>query len=147
MQRLTALALAVFSGLTVAAPALKTPLVKEAPSPLLGEWVMETREFGGRPANQTFNMEFKADGTLVVSMNGEVVDTCRYTADAKKEPAELDWHMSGDNEESVLCIYKVEKDLLTLCMDGPAKTRPTAFKSPAGSTTCLCTLRRVAEKD
>jgi uncharacterized protein (TIGR03067 family) len=45
-----------------------------------------------------------------------------------------------------LCIFKVEKEMLTLCFGQPGDPRPAAFESPAGSRTDLYVFKRAAKK-
>jgi uncharacterized protein (TIGR03067 family) len=84
---------------------------------------------------------------LDLIFKGKLVETDRYKANVTKDPAELDWQMPDANGEIARCIYKVEKDTLTLCLDLGTKTRPVAFRSPVGSTVTVWTLKRVTKKE
>ena len=69
-----------------------------------------------------------------------------YKVDAKKDPAEIDFSISSDKDNSkMLGLYKVDGDTLTLCFVitlGEKAERPTKIESPAGSNIWLMTFKR-----
>lgn len=141
---LTALALAV------GAPGPKEPPKKDT-NPLLGEWVGEKAETGGMalpvPAGG-MRMEFKPDGKVVMTDGGKPPEEGTYTADAKKDPHAIDLMApaAGGKIMTMLGIYKVDGDTLTLCL-AAAGERPTKFESAAGQATLLLTFKRAKKKE
>lgn|SRR5262245_15330863 len=138
--------------LLVAAPGPKDAPKKE--STIVGEWVGEKAVTGGMdlpvPAGG-ITITFTADGVLTIVEGGRgQPKSGSYKADSKKDPPEVDLVPPADKKEpTVLGIYKLDGDTLTLCFDrggGGASARPTKFESPAGATTIVMTLKR-AKKD
>jgi uncharacterized protein (TIGR03067 family) len=130
--------------LTIGAPTVKDPPNKDAPS-IVGEWIGETAISGGkqRPAPEKgFVMKFSADGTLSLKDDGRDRPDVPYKLDAKKTPAEIDI-VPPKGEETMIGIYKIEGDTLTICLTGGKDAaRPTKFESPEGAMTVLITLKR-----
>jgi uncharacterized protein (TIGR03067 family) len=133
--------------ISVGAPG-KDPAAKDPPS-LVGEWVGEKAVAGGkeRPVPEGgITFTFAADGKLTVKEGKrDKNDTGTYKADPKKAPAEVDIIPPEDKKEpTVLGIYKLDGDTLTLCFGrGKEGSRPTKFESPEGSQTIVITLKRV----
>jgi uncharacterized protein (TIGR03067 family) len=137
---------------TPAAPKAKDPPKKEAPS-LVGEWVAEQVVMGGKevPAGAGLDglrMTFAADGTTTVRITGQKPEAGTYTADPKKNPAEIDLlPAAGKAEPPGLGVYKLDGDTLVLCVaTGNGAERPKRVESPGGSQALLITLKR-AKKD
>jgi uncharacterized protein (TIGR03067 family) len=132
--------------LALAAPGSKDPPKKDSPA-LVGEWVVEGTVVGGRPkplpAGATW--VFTADGKAEFWVGrGKPADRFTYTADPRKDPAEVDITGPG---ETVRAIYRVEGDKLTLCLAQPGADRPKEFDAPPGSDAVLWTLKRVPKKE
>lgn len=141
---LTALALAV------GAPGPKDPPKKDT-NPLLGEWVGEKAESGGMPLPIPVggvSLEFKPDGKLVMGDGGKPPEEAGYTADAKKDPHEIDLMppAAGGKVMTMVGIYKVEGDTLMLCLAAVGE-RPKKFESGAGQATILMTFKRAKKKE
>jgi uncharacterized protein (TIGR03067 family) len=140
--------------LTVAAPAPKAEAKKDPASPV-GTWVGVKALAGGKelpvpPEGIEFTMT--ADGVLHVNEGGrKKADTGTYKIDPKKDPAEIDLiPPPTEKEGTILGIYKVEGDMLTLCFGrgkGGAGERPKKFESPEGAEVMLMTLKRKVDKD
>jgi uncharacterized protein (TIGR03067 family) len=131
--------------LTVAAPGLKDPPKKDI-KPLLGEWVVEKPELGGLPFPHPAggaNVQFTSDGMMVSREGANAPEECGYTADPKKDPAEIEITPSAVEGKviTMVGIYKVEGDTLTLCLVVGGK-RPTKFESVAGEGTIYMTFKR-----
>jgi uncharacterized protein (TIGR03067 family) len=143
---MTPVLLAVAVGLS--APAAKDPPKKDPPT-IVGEWAGEKAEAGGMPLPVPaggITMEFTADGKVVIREGAKPPETGGYTADPKKTPAEIDLTPSAKGKDITLVgIYKVEGDTLTLCL-GIAGKRPDKFESPAGADCMLMTLKRAKPK-
>jgi uncharacterized protein (TIGR03067 family) len=137
------LALAV----AVAAPAAKDPPKKDPPT-IVGEWLGEKAEAGGKPLPVPpggVTMEFTADGKVVIKEGPKPPVTGEYTADPKKAPAEIELTPAKGKDITLVGIYKVEGDALTLCL-GVGGKRPDKFESPAGSEYMLMTFKRAKPK-
>src|SRR4051812_42693954 len=123
----------------LAAPAPKVNSKKDPPS-VVGEWVAEKFVNGGEdgpsPSGRS-TLAFTADGKFRIGEGGKEPAPFNYTTDPKKTPAEIDIVIPDKPKAPpMLGIYKVEGDMLTLCMGGGGK-RPDKFESPVGSDVTL----------
>ena len=89
-----------------------------------------------------------ADGTLKVKEGtNEKPDGATYKLDTKKTPFTIDVEAPGE-KGSMLGIFKIDGDTLTICIAGDDAAggknaeRPTKFESPEGSRTILVTFKR-----
>ena len=73
------------------------------------------------------------DDTYVVSRFRTKAGSGTFTLDASKSPKEIDIVPDGPKKVVVKGIYKIEKDVLTICHAAPGAERPTAFASKEGS--------------
>ena len=131
--------------LAVGAPNLKTP-PPQAPT-LVGDWVIESMVFDGKawafPPGGVW--QFRAGGRMVDRGPGEE-RAGTYTADAQKDPAEIELGLIGPGWE-LPGIFRIDGDTLTIChVFGKEQPRPRKFESQAGSFHMLVTLKR-AKKD
>jgi uncharacterized protein (TIGR03067 family) len=142
--------------LAVAAPAPKAEAKKEPASPV-GTWVGVKAVAGGKekPVPEG-GIEFTltADGKFLVREGKrEAPEGGTYTTDAKKEPAKIDIIAPAGKVPTLLGIYKIDGDVLTLAiaMDGARKdgvgARPTKFESPEGSEVMLMTMKRMKKDE
>ncbi|WP_020468029.1 TIGR03067 domain-containing protein [Zavarzinella formosa] len=135
--------------LVVGAPDAKEAAPKKTVPPvLLGQWECEKATAFGQvmPIRSPMKYEFTADGKAKIIVDGKTRLTGTYKVDETKAPMEIDLTLgSADTPEFTLPgIYKVEKDVLTLCQfDAPGGKRPTEFASAAKSKNVLMTLKRV----
>jgi len=131
--------------LVVGAPAKKDAPPKDPPT-LVGEWVGESGMRGGKPENPPAGttLTFMADGKVRFKEGGDrKAEEGTYKADSKKSPAEIDiTPPDGPKGETILGIYKIEGDTLTLCF-AMGGERPKEFAAPAGSEVMLVTCKRV----
>src|SRR4051812_31681878 len=116
------------------------------PPPLVGEWAVDGMVVDGTPkrlpAGTTWT--FTADGRVTLRVGrAAAADEGTYTADMKKDPAEVDIHFAPRTWPAV---YRRDGDKLTICQT-IGDTRPTGFDAPAGSNAALWTLTRVRPKD
>jgi uncharacterized protein (TIGR03067 family) len=131
--------------LVLAAPGAKDAPKKEPPS-IVGEWVAESGIRGGRPDNPPpgTTLRFTKDGKVIIQEgnDGRAMEGT-YTADSKKEPAEVDIvPPATEKGPTIQAIYKIEGDTLTMCFS-MGGDRPKTFDSAAGSETMLVTCKRV----
>lgn len=134
--------------LTLAAPAPKEAPKKETPA-IVGEWKCVAFVGGGKTwagdALPEIVLKFTADGTFQQTARGKVDAEGTYVIDPTKDLAEVDYKGSKVGKENY-GIYKVEKDILTLCVTENGGARPTKFESPDGTRVMLMTLERVTKK-
>ena len=131
--------------LSVAAPGDKEAPKKEAPT-LVGEWDGEKAVRGGqeRPIpDGGVTVTFTADGKMLFREGNKPTEEGTYKADPKKSPGEID--ISPPKEEGTLIgIYKIDGDTLTICLSEKGSTdRPAKFESPDGTNVMLITLKRI----
>jgi uncharacterized protein (TIGR03067 family) len=137
--------------LVTAAPTTKDKDAKKEPPSIVGEWVAEKAVLAGNPRpapDGGVTMEFKADGKVVIKEGTKGPIEATYTTDPKKEPAEFEMTppIKGPKNDSLIGIYKVEGDTLTLCL-APDGQRPAKFESSADVPTMLMTFKRAKKKD
>jgi uncharacterized protein (TIGR03067 family) len=135
----------LFAPIAGSAPRLK----EKDPPPIVGEWLAESRTFGGQSVGLPQNglrLIIRADGTYTWIV-GEVdpdPDGHTYKLNQKAGLEEID--MASLGKPTYLCIFKIEKEILTLCFGQRGDPRPAAFESPSGSRTDLYVFKRVAKK-
>jgi uncharacterized protein (TIGR03067 family) len=143
----------LFAALTLAAPALKERPAKG--DGLVGEWVIESSVYNGRPrrqpAGEPTHYQFAADGTWTTTRGERKTGGIRaYRVDRDADPPAitLKYEPAEQDGREALGIYKVEGDRLTLCYSRAGHTaRPTALESTEGSGLNLVILKRVKPKD
>jgi uncharacterized protein (TIGR03067 family) len=146
MNTFVALGLAV----VLAAPAQKDAPKDKSP-PIVGEWACsklvgggkELADLDGFPLSRMC-LEFTADGKVRLK-HGDDGSEGTYKIDAKKDPPELDLSMADGGKEAKM-IFKIEKDMLIICVTKKGDERPTKFESPADSKIMLMTFTRVEKK-
>jgi uncharacterized protein (TIGR03067 family) len=101
-----------------------------------GDWACEslTRDGTALPDDdaQALFRTVKGD-TYVVSRFRTKAGSGTFTLDAAKSPKEIDIVPGGQKKVVIKGIYKLEKDVLTICHAAPGGKRPTAFASKEGS--------------
>jgi uncharacterized protein (TIGR03067 family) len=135
--------------LSIAAPAIKDPPKKDAPS-LIGRWAVQDGRNAGNPlpiSAGEMALTFEESGTLIMRIKTLEV-TASYKIDVSKNPAEIDFiQPAGDRNHNALGIFKIEGDTLTIYSDDSGKIRPASFDLPAGNTDfSLFTFKRVTAK-
>jgi uncharacterized protein (TIGR03067 family) len=73
------------------------------------------------------------DDTYAVSRFRTKAGAGTFTLDASKSPKEIDLVPDGPKKVVIKGIYKLDKDVLTICHAAPGAKRPTAFTSKEGS--------------
>jgi len=136
--------------LTLGAPALKDP-----PKPsILGAWELELQIINGTLAPPYawggLYYEFKFNGTCVISRflgGGVPPGTCRFDIDLRRDPAAITMNWAASGQRSLLGIWKVDGDTLTLCVDrSGTKARPKTLESRKGSQTTLYEFKRLRKE-
>jgi uncharacterized protein (TIGR03067 family) len=110
-----------------------------------GEWACEsmTRDGVVIPDDeaQALFRTVKGD-TYVVSRFRTRAGAGTFTLDATRSPKEVDIVPAGPKKVVIKAIYKIEKDLLTICHATPAGERPKAFASKKDSGDTLTVWKR-----
>ncbi len=119
----------------------------ESDSALKGEWSAESGVVAGEPfpdeVLKTIKLTIK-DGEYTVWV-GEAEDRGTVRTDAKAQPAQMTLVGSeGPNKgKTILAIYRVEGEKVTICYDLSGKSHPAEFQSTAENKLFLATYRRV----
>jgi uncharacterized protein (TIGR03067 family) len=133
--------------LTVAAPALKDK--PPPPAGVDGRWAVERVVKDGKALGRHTGFipdPCEADGAWLRTP-GEPPsrgDAVGYSSHPKARPARIDLYVTKFGREmTVEGVYKVEGDMLTMCLAGLGTARPDTFEAPAGSDRILITFKRV----
>ena len=97
---------------------------------LKGLWKIESFESqqGNKDDFVGATLDFKIDGNIEFTKDGDT-KKATYTLNPAGKPKELDLRPEG-KDESMLAIYRVEKDMLTICIvEGQGAARPNAFEA------------------
>lgn len=97
---------------------------------LKGLWKIESFESqqGNKDDFVGATLDFKSDGNIEFTKDGDT-KKATYTLNPAGKPKELDLKPEG-KDESMLAIYRLEKDMLTICIvEGPGAARPNAFEA------------------
>jgi uncharacterized protein (TIGR03067 family) len=132
------------TALGLGAPALKPK--PPAPS-LIGEWVAQEISVGGKPdpVGVEVRWVFGADGTRTVFHGGERVAAGRYTVDPGASPPAMD--LDPEKHSTYPCVFRVEKDKLTVMVNWLQDRRPTGFESLPGTRYMKYVFKRVKPGD
>jgi len=137
--------------IAVGAPAKEAPKDKDKPG-IVGTWVGEKAVAGGKDLpvpDGGISFTFTEDGKVMIKEGKrEKPDSGTYKLDPKKDPAEIDLTPPPDkkDDKTILGIYKVDGDTLTLCFGKESAERPTKFESPEGSKFIVITLKRAKKE-
>jgi uncharacterized protein (TIGR03067 family) len=86
-------------------------------------------------------ISFHIQGEKVTVSFFDKKQTGTIKIDPSKDPGQFELRFEGDTRIA-LGIYKLEKDLLTLCFTGSKKGRPVTFEAGKGSGSILIVLQR-----
>lgn len=142
-KRHTGLVLAL-AGLAAfaALPPLSSAQEKGAAA-LEGKWIAVSLTADGKEHKdegvQLMTLHFRGDKLTVSVLDKKQEGTFRI--DAGKKPAHIDIEQPDQKRRSI-GIYKIEKDVLTICYDETGEKRPTAFQALPGTTHVLLVLKR-----
>jgi len=117
------------------------------PSELDGEWSMVSGSANGSELPESMLRTGKRvakNGETTVSLNGRLFFKAKYTIDASKKPAAIDYDMTeGPTKgQKQAGIYKLDGDTVTFCFASPGAGRPTEFSSKPGSGWTLSVWKR-----
>lgn len=143
-------------GLLTAALALtvgcgkSTPSTPPAPTGLDGGWTLVGVEVAGQKKTEadlakepTADRKLKATADQLVGSKGGKEEVMSYKLNATKTPNEIDLTATEEGKPKTMYgIYKLEGDLLTICLSdaGKPEDRPKEFKSDA--KTMIMTLKK-----
>lgn len=118
----------------------------DAKATIVGSWIGESAIRGGKETpvpEGGVTLTFTEDGKASFKEgNKKGRDDATYKTDAKKDPAQIDI-LPPKDEPSLVGIYKIDGDTLTLCFSGGKDAvRPTKFESAEGSRTMLMVFNR-----
>jgi uncharacterized protein (TIGR03067 family) len=103
-----------------------------------GTWTFESSEAGGEKLAaadlKELVLTFEGD-KHTVKKGSEVIQAGTQKLDPSKSPKAIDVTITEGPFKGMvmLGIYEFDGDTLKVCFDPQGKTRPTEFKSPAGS--------------
>ena len=131
------------------------PTVAAEPDPaakdrkaLQGEWAVEALEYNGKDYKDKYHISFACkDDVLTVQGDGAVrkeYAKLTFTLDPSTTPKIVDLTVAGGVQKDAKLegIYELKGDELRLCVKVFGSDRPTEFKSPAGASIALLTLKR-----
>jgi uncharacterized protein (TIGR03067 family) len=127
--------------------------LKEERKPLAGTWQLLFWEIDGKKTPeqdlQKIQLVGDAEGKVEYQRDGEVFLAGSAQIDSTAQPAICDFTYTKDTKGSlagktVLGIYKIDGDTLTICYTPPGKDRPREFSGKAGSGLGLMIYRRQA---
>lgn len=114
---------------------------------LNGSWKPVSGEFGGQPlpeeAIKAMTLKIE-DGSKYAVETGGIVDSGKLTFDSAQSPM----HITIIGEEgpnkgrTIVAIFKLSDDRLTICYNIGEDDRPTEFKTPANSQVLLIEYER-----
>jgi uncharacterized protein (TIGR03067 family) len=154
---MTRVALIAFFAFAGAATRAADPAADEVKK-LQGDWQVVEVEIKGKKAAkddaEVKNMRFviKDDGITLPSPAGDGKDRKKtFKLDPTKSPKEIDiTSLDGqEKDQTAACIYKLDKDRLTICIPYFTKDptiRPKEFKAGADDGIMLLTLERMKAK-
>jgi uncharacterized protein (TIGR03067 family) len=130
-------------------PASRSDDVKDE-SAIQGLWLPSSAELGGNKfpdeVRKSIKLEVK-DGKYNVTV-GKAPDKGTIKLNPAVKPKEMDiTGLEGPNKgKTILAIYELDGDTLRVCYDLSGKSRPTEFKSTAGTQLFLVTYKRENSK-
>ena len=126
----------------------KDDAVKKDVDAMQGKWQIVSLERDGKSVEVGKDaVRVIKDNTYTVTPRPGTTIEGMFTIDPTAKPKTFDGTATtGDNKgKTVLGIYKIEDDMLTLCWALPGKDRPTEFKSAEGSGVFLAVHKKAKE--
>jgi uncharacterized protein (TIGR03067 family) len=140
--------IAVATAFCVAASCSQAIFADEAKDTLQGVWLGQTMEIDGNPvaktAAQAMRMTFQPDALLFKGNIGDREEKCTYRVDGMQTPKQLDFTPPGALQSTVLGIYELKGDQLTVCFrhGDSDKGRPKEFATKSGSQLILLVFKK-----
>jgi uncharacterized protein (TIGR03067 family) len=124
------------------APTL-TPLEKDTAA-LQGTWKPVSRKDGAsvRNVSSSIAVRFTFSGDRVIASDGKREEQGTFVLAAEKTPREIDLRTST-GKKTLSGIYRLEGDVLTICVNTNGKGRPADFQPQEGSAGQLVVFERV----
>jgi uncharacterized protein (TIGR03067 family) len=114
--------------------------------PLNGTWKPTKAEVAGNalPAQLLETIKLELKDTTYVMTGGPETDkgTCTYDLAAKPPRIKIEGGEGPNKGKTLLAIYELKDDVLTVCYDFEGKEYPKEFKSPEGSKLMLITYKK-----
>jgi uncharacterized protein (TIGR03067 family) len=135
------------AGVLPAVAAEPDPVSKDRKA-LQGEWAVEALEYNGKDYTDKYKIAFACkDDVLTVQGDGAVrkeYAKLTFKLDPSTTPKCVDLTVAGGVQKDAKLegIYELKGDELRLCVKVFGSDRPTEFKSPAGASIALLTLKR-----
>jgi uncharacterized protein (TIGR03067 family) len=138
--------LLLLAGLLPAAPVPEDGARKELHK-LQGGWKLVSAESNGKatPADKVAALGMTIKGeTLTVQEGSEVVEEASFRLDRTANPPAIDLKVTAgtDKGKTVLGIYRLEDERLTICVAEPGRERPSKFAAPEGTRHTLFVFKR-----
>jgi len=132
--------------LSLAADAPKDNAVKKELKKVEGTWALSSGEDKDEKVADDVlkNASLTIEGNKHTFKIGDQTIAGTHTIDPTTKPKTIDAaHTEGPfNGQTLLGIYKLEGDKLTVCLALPDKERPTEFTTKLGTGTLLYTFKR-----
>jgi uncharacterized protein (TIGR03067 family) len=134
--------------------AIAAPLPKERPkstSSIVGDWVVVKYAGDGKEWDEDqdnpLRFVFFDNGTYDLLQGPRTLHVgVKFVIDLKSSPATIDLDTDAVGGWVYRGIFKVERDVLTVCLANFDNPRPTAFESKKGTHTTLHVLKRVKKE-
>jgi len=111
-----------------------------------GSWLASAAEIGGKPFPDEVRKSIKLtlkDGKYTVTLgNSRDQGTIKLDPSAKPKALDITGTDGPNKGRTILAIYALNGDTLTICYDLSGKSRPTEFKTTEGSQLLLVTYQR-----
>jgi uncharacterized protein (TIGR03067 family) len=113
---------------------------------LEGTWLPSAAEIDGKKfpdeVRKTIKLELKGDQYTVTVGTQPDRGTCKRDPSAKPKALDITGTEGPNKDKKILAIYERKGDTLRVCYDLSGKSRPTEFKSEAGTQLFLVTYKR-----